>query len=188
MLELGKKDLDGPWNVLVIGGEKLASSEMLNAFVGKWSGWIYSEIDSRKLFPLTLQDIGRQVHSLVMNLDDEVDHLIRLHKADLIFASYADPQSILTLIFKPDFDNWASPFSASDYLQAFKESAVGSSIGNPVFNADITEGFKVTRVLKEMNASLGEEISHAMSEVKRLSSASEHVCLAASSTLPSSLC
>jgi hypothetical protein len=54
MLELCKKDLEGPRNVLVIGGEKLASSEMLNAFVGKWSGWVYSEIDSRKLFPLTL--------------------------------------------------------------------------------------------------------------------------------------
>ena len=172
MIELGKKDPDGPWTVLMIGGEKLASSEMLNAFVGKWSGWIYSGADSRKLFPLALQDIGRQVHSLVMDLDEGVDHWIRLRKADLIFASYADPQNILTLIFKPDFDNWASPFSASDYLQAFKESAVGSSIRNPVFNADITEGFKVTRVLEEMNAALGEEISHAVSEVKRLSSIS----------------
>jgi hypothetical protein len=78
----------------------------------------------------------------------------------------------IDLIFKPDFDNWASPFSASDYLQAFKESPAGSSIGNPVFNADMTEGFKVTRVLKEINASMGEEISHVMSEVKRLSSIS----------------
>ena len=172
MLELGKKDPDSPWTVLVIGGEKLASSEMLNAFVGKWSGWVYSEIDSRKLFPLALQEIGRQIHSLVMDLDEEVDHWIRLRKADLIFASYADPQNLLTLIFKPDFGNWASPFSASDYLQAFKESAVGSSIGNPVFHADMTEGFKVTRVLKEIDAALGEEISHAMSEVKRLSSIS----------------
>lgn len=158
------------WRIMIVNDEQLQSSEMVQLHGGQWFGFIRDSLESKKLFSFALKEIESSIYQVEMTLDEIVDRWLRLRSANLTFSSAADPESKLTLVFKPDFDNWTSPFSASAYLQAFKEVAKSSSVGEPEFRPDITDGFGVICVLRNKDLALKELISERMDAVRQLSS------------------
>jgi hypothetical protein len=157
---------------LVIAGEELGSSDVIKTVDKKFSAWINSEIDSKKLLTQILADLEMQFHALTIELDRPVDRWVRLQGAFVAFNS-PPPDTLrrkLVLFFKPDFDNWINPFSALDYQRALKEAAVGSFVDGSIFAEDVTDGFSVTRALaKAEDVTVAVKIAGIVDEVKRLS-------------------
>lgn len=150
---------------IVIDGEKLESGTAYKLVGSGWGADVTESLDSKFFFPLILMDIESiRLFRVNIYLDEAVDSWLRLSTAALVLQT-SDPAKT-SLRFKPDFDNWTSPFSASAYIQAFKDAAKNVS-GLKFYLSHNT--FDLECVIENKNQTVLQFLSEKMDVVRPLS-------------------
>lgn len=155
---------------ILINGEKLQSADVYQGGIGGWSVFITDPLESKKFFPLILNDIDNS-NLFIINvvLDETVDRWLRLSGTMLVLKQTSnDSERKTSLVFKPDFDNWISPFSAVAYLQALKDAAKDSEI-ELEFAPNTSHGFSFECVIENKNQAFLQFLSEKMNIVRPLS-------------------
>lgn len=159
-------------HIIVIDKQELPSSDVFETKKATWFAMIGAPHDSRQLFPFRLSDIEKSVSQIIASLDEQVDRWLRLTSATLVFETLPAESSYQNtrFVFTPDFNNWASPFSASAYIDAFRAAAKDSELADHVtFESDITNGFNLNVFLKDKDWTFQTLIRETISPIKLLS-------------------
>lgn len=177
MIEFKVSETDSFWKKMVIDGEELKSSEIVQSTGKTWFGSISDPTDSKRILLVPLRELAPIIYRLEMNVDDRVDRWIKLRNVTVTYRPDDGSTNSLILVFRPDFDNWISPFSSFDYLQTFKEASSNSFLENIRLGADVTEGITVFYATSGQEKTLSVAIAPILDEVKRLSTSSAEAVL-----------